>query len=193
LLAATPDRRLAHVLGVEGMAVVLARHWELDTPRLLLAALLHDVAKFWPKARQRAALDEPGHPAASPEDQDFPSIWHGFAAARHAREAFGIDDADVLDAVAFHPTGAPGLSPLGLALYVADFIEPSRDWPGAPAFRREALNGASLEQVALRVALHKMEHLRERSKPVHPRSLRMAEQLQARLNRPNPAPEGSPS
>lgn len=165
------------MLGVEGMAVLLARRWGLDEGRVLLAALLHDIAKSWPRERQRQALDAVEVVTVFPEDLAFPAVWHGLAGAQEARDAYGVDDQEVIEAVAYHPTGNPGLGRVGLALYIADFVEPSRDWPGVEAFRALAMSAADPRDAARRIAEAKQARLEIEGRAAHPRTRRMAEWL----------------
>jgi len=177
LLERTPPKRLPHVMGVEGMAVCLAVRWGVDADRLLLAALLHDLAKSWPKKKQREMLEGCVLFPPDAEDLEHPAIWHGLLAAQEARDRYGIEDDEILEAVAFHPTGAPRMRAVGLTLYVADFIEPSRSWPGADAVRAEVLRG-DLREAILRIAPHKVRFLQEKGRALHPRTVEMAEWLE---------------
>ena len=97
-------------------------------------------------------------------------------AAQEAVDVFGIQDREVIEAVAFHSTGNAGLSDLGLVVYVADFLEPSRNWNGVEEFRR-MVSGLELREAAYEVALRKTVRLEEKKQPVHPRSREMADWL----------------
>lgn len=178
LLARTPSVRIPHVLGVEGMAVVLARRWGIDPGRCILAALLHDLVKPFPKDRQREMLALCRAVPPTAEDHRHPSIWHGLIAAQEAMERWGISDTDVLEAVAHHSTGRRGMGDVGLVLYVADFTEPSRNWPGVEEARTAILAG-DLRAAARDVARRKLVRLKERGKDAHSLSQEMADWLNA--------------
>lgn len=165
-------------MGVEGMAVCLARHWGVDVERALLAAVLHDLCKSDPWEVQQSKLEACTVAEAGPEDHQHRQVWHGFAAAHEAHERFGLDDPDVLHAVAYHTTGTAGLGPVGLTLYAADFLEPSRNWPGVEEVRRHVI--ATDPVAAARfIAPLKLEYLAKKGTPPHPRTAAMAEWLVA--------------
>ena len=158
------------------MAVVLAKRWGVDVNRAHLAALLHDLCKGLPKNEQRELMDGVTVVSLTRADFECPSIWHGYVAAQEAVDVFGIQDREVIEAVAFHSTGNAGLSDLGLVVYVADFLEPSRNWNGVEEFRR-MVSGLELREAAYEVALRKTVRLEEKKQPVHPRSREMADWL----------------
>lgn len=176
LLRRTAPERQVHVMGVEGMAVVLATRWGVDLERTLLAALLHDIAKPLPASELRERLESCVAVAPSEDDRRFPAVWHGLVAAQEAHERYGVDDPEVLEAIAWHSTGAAKMASIGLTLYVADFIEPSRSWEGVEAVRQR-LSTLPLLEATFEVATMKVERLRTEKKLVHPRTLEMLDWL----------------
>lgn len=176
-----PDRQV-HVMGVEGMAVVLARRWDVDLDRTLLAALLHDLVKPLPPSELRERLDGCVVVAPTEDDRRFPAVWHGIVAAQEAADRYAVADREVLEAIAWHSTGAVRLGAIGLTLYVADFIEPSRSWEGVEQVRQR-LAQLPLLEAAFEVATLKVERLRAEKKLVHPRTLEMLDWLYQTLTK----------
>ncbi|MBF8378231.1 bis(5'-nucleosyl)-tetraphosphatase (symmetrical) YqeK [Alicyclobacillus mali] len=126
--------RYKHVLGVVETSVALARRFGAPVLDAELAAWLHDLAREWPQDRLLAH--------ARDRKLDVPAAWleapillHGPVAADVARVEYGVEDADVLNAVYYHTTGRPGMGELEMVLFVADAIEPSRDYPGVDDIR----------------------------------------------------------
>ena len=185
LLRRTAPERQVHVMGVEGMAVVLARRWGVDLEKTLLAALLHDLAKPLPLSELRERLDGCRTIPPTEEDRRFSAVWHGIVAAQEAADRFGVDDRDVLEAIAWHSTGAAGMAPIGLTLYVADYIEPSRSWHGVEQ-ARQRLSHLPLLEATFEVATMKVERLKADTKPVHPRTLEMLDWLYQTLTKGSP-------
>lgn len=172
--------RFHHVMGVEGLSVALAGRWGLDAGQATLAALLHDYAKpMGKKELEPLIIENPGF-EPSKEDLRFPQMWHGLAAARLAREEFNIQSPEILEAVAWHTTGTKGLGPLGMVLFVSDFLEPTRNFPGVEKLRQEILP-LPLEQAARRVAESKFQDIRGKGRPHHSRTLEMAQALGSSL------------
>lgn len=176
LHARTHPSRTAHIVGVEGMSVILANRWNVPVSLCHLSGLLHDLAKPYPLSVQREKLDECTVLPVSEDDRLFPAVWHGIVAAQEAHDLYGVDSRDVLEAVAYHSTGARDLSDVGLVLYIADYIEPSRSWEGVEEFRQEVL-AADLHEAAGKVASRKICRLGEKGRPAHPRTQEMAEWL----------------
>jgi len=170
------DARYEHTLRVADTAEDLALLHDLDEDRARLAALLHDAAReIGPD--EFLKLADKWNVNVGESERQSPKLLHGPVAAELARRELGIDDEEVLEAVRAHTTGRPGMEPLALVLYVADKIEPARDYPSVGRLReqaREDLHTAALE--ALRRAI---AHNVARGKATHPASIETLDWLEA--------------
>lgn len=169
------DKRYDHTVRVAETAVRLARAHGLDTEKVRLAALLHDAARETPGEEFLRLAEEWGVPVGEFEREN-PKLLHGPVAAELARRKLSIEDEEVLDAVRVHTTGSPGMSPLSLALYVADKIEPDRDYPSVEYLRSIApkdLRGTAREGLRRAIA-----HNEERGRTTHPASRKTLEWLE---------------
>jgi predicted HD superfamily hydrolase involved in NAD metabolism len=162
------DKRLAHTLRVTETADRLAERHGLDGRRARLAALLHDSARELKDEKLLRLAREFGHRIVEVE-REKPNLLHGPVAAGLARRELGVADEEVLDAIRVHTTAAPGMRPLALALYVADKIEPGRDYPGVEDLR--TLAEEDLESATLGALRRAIAHNRERGRETHPLSL----------------------
>jgi len=160
-------KRLKHVIGVRDTAVEIALRHGLDVGEAELAALLHDIAKGMSLEEQRAFCEQRRIPLTS-DDSNQPSVLHAYVGAELARERYGASSA-VCSAIRAHTTGWVPMSPLDMALYVADFCEPSRPYPEAAEVRRMALE--DLTAATLATMTHKLRVLLERGAPIHPRTV----------------------
>ena len=109
---------------IEG-AQRLAKIHELDPERCAAAAAGHDIFRHL----KGAELLERSRALAIPigeAELDAPIILHGPLAALHAQRELGIDDADLLDTIRYHTTAHPDLSDEGLAVFLADKIDPQK-------------------------------------------------------------------
>jgi predicted HD superfamily hydrolase involved in NAD metabolism len=169
------DSRYEHTLRVADTAEDLARAHDLDADRARLAALMHDSAReLGPD--EFLKLAETWNLQVGESERQSPKLLHGPVAAEMARE-LGIDDEEVLEALRAHTTGRPGMGPLALVLYVADKIEPARDYPSVGRLRdlaREDLHKAALESLRRAIA-----HNEGRGKTTHPASLETLDWLEA--------------
>ena len=168
------ERRYGHTLRVADTAGDLARVHGLDEDRARLAALLHDAARETGPEEFLRLADEWELSVGEPERQS-PKLLHGPVAAELARRELGIEDEEVLEAVRAHTTGKPCMGPLALALYVADKIEPAREYPSVERLRalaREDLRAAATE--SLRRAIAHNEERGQAHPPGEPRDPRVA-------------------
>lgn len=170
-------KRYTHVLGVADTAEWLARIHGLQPEKARLAALLHDVAReFGPEELLESAtgyeIELDGF------TKERPMLLHGPVAAEEAWRRLGVEDPEVLEAVRVHTTGARKMGPTALAVYVADKIEPGRDYPSVGGFRE--LAERDLYEAAASILRATEAHNENRGKPTHPDSRRMLAWLEAR-------------
>lgn len=169
-------KRYAHVLGVADTAESLARTHGLSPLRTRLAALLHDVAR---ESGQEELLESArlyGIEMGGYEG-DSPMLLHGPVAAEVARRELGVEDPEVLEAVRVHTTGAPKIGSIALAVYVADKIEPGRDYPSVGRLR--GLADRDLGEAAAEILRATKAHNENRGHSTHPDSGRMLSWLES--------------
>lgn len=164
------ENRYAHVLGVAETAEELALTHGLPPQKTRLAALLHDAAR---ESSPEELLESARGYGLKPDDftKERPMLLHGPVAAEEARCELGVKDQEVLEAVRVHTTGAPEIGPLALAVYVADKIEPGRDYPSVGKLRELARE--DLREAATAILRATEAHNENRGRPTHPDSRRM--------------------
>ncbi len=102
---------------------------------------------------------------------DLPAkVLHGPAVAERLRSG-GIDDEELLLAVGFHTIGHPAFGALGRALYVADFLDPGRDFRNAWRDALRARMPSELDAVAREVAGARVTHLVDRRMAIRPETV----------------------
>jgi len=161
-------KRYGHTLRVAETAEDLARAHGVDPGRARLAALLHDAARER-SSEEFLGLAEDLGLGVRESERESPKLLHGPVAAELARRELGVEDDEVLEAIRAHTVGRPGMGPLSLVLYVADKIEPARDYPSVENLRRLArcdLRAAAAESLRRSIA-----HNEERGRPTHPASI----------------------
>ena len=127
-------KRFKHTLGVVESASHLAKLYGVDVEKARLAALLHDCAKELPLEEMQNLVRAESHEA----DEELLSngnLLHGLAGMIRAKQEFSISDADVLEAIRVHTTGKIHMSKLDKVIFLADYIEPNRDFPGVDELR----------------------------------------------------------
>jgi len=171
------DQRFGHVERVVETIDRIALAHGLSCEDCRTVGWLHDSAKQRPKEEFPRLVDE-GRIEIDEETLRVPKLWHGYHAAYIGQSEFGIDRHELLDAVRFHPTGAPGLGGVGLALFVADYAEPGRPMEHTEEIRQEATR--SLVPAALRVVNEKLAYLSRKGRIPHSRSLAFRDWLESR-------------
>lgn len=129
--------RFLHSLGVMDTAVSLAAHYGADLTKARIAGLVHDCAKNMKGEALLQLVKENGYPIDIIYEKS-PELLHGIAGAIIAKSLFGVCDSEVLTAVTYHTTGREAMSLLDKIIYIADYIEPSRDFPGVESIRESA-------------------------------------------------------
>ena len=121
-------KRVAHVAGCESEAVKLAMHYGEDAESAAEAGILHDITKKLTREEQLILCDKYG--IICDKDQlANEKLLHAITGAALARAEFGVSDA-VYSAIRWHTTGKPDMTLLEKIIYMADYIEPTRDFPG---------------------------------------------------------------
>ena len=170
-------KRMAHVLGTEEEAVRLARRYGVDEQEARTAALLHDCTKKLGLDEQLTLCEKYG--VQLDEMQRWAlKLQHAITGAAVARHVFGVSDA-VYEAIRWHTTGKADMTTLEKVIYLADYIEPTRDFPGVEELRKviwEDLDRGLL--LGLEMSIQEMKNW---GNPVHEDTLRardfLAEQL----------------
>lgn len=133
-----PAKRWLHTLGVMSESIILAERFGADPAKAELAAILHDVAKYWPIEEQRNLLIR--EQIGQAELEFDKALMHAVIGAWVAEHEYGIQDQDVLDAIRYHTSGREQMSLLDKVVCLADYIEPGRDFPGVDKLRKLARN-----------------------------------------------------
>lgn len=158
--------RYEHVLRVAETAAKLANHYQVDENRVVRAALLHDIAKNMDRMKLQEMLI---HGQADQRLLTFHhELWHGPAGAMLAMELFKEQDEEVLNAVRYHTTGRRNMSDLEKIIYIADLIEPGRDFPGIEDLRNVSLQ--SLDEAMKRCIAHSVQYLATKQAAIFPDS-----------------------
>ena len=160
-------KRMPHVLGTEQEAVRLARQYGADETQARVAALLHDCTKKLDMERQ-LALCAQYHIRLDDLERHALKLLHAKTGAAIARDVFGVDDA-VYWAIYWHTTGHADMTLLEKIIYLADYIEPSRDFPGVEDLRQAV--HADLDGGLLKALNDSIQDMRQWGNPVHHNTL----------------------
>jgi predicted HD superfamily hydrolase involved in NAD metabolism len=165
------DHRYAHVVRVARCAETLAYRHGADTRKARLAGLLHDLARLYSAQRLIGECELRGIRVGEFE-RAHPVVLHAPLGAALAREAFGVRDGEVLSAIAKHTVADAEMSMLDRAVYLADGLEPGRDFPERAQLWELALRDTD---TAMReVIAQSLRYLREKQISPAPQTLAAA-------------------
>lgn len=162
-----PVSRVNHILRVEQMAINLAVHYKVDHHKAAIAGLMHDLAKYFKpqKLLQMAYKEEL---EVDEVIEANPHLLHADVSAIVARDTFGIEDKEVLQAITNHTLGRPGMSLLSSIVFLADSLEPGRgDSSDLQALRQ--ISRQDINQAVWKTSDYTLKLLLESSCVVHPR------------------------
>ena len=143
--------RYNHTLGVVNTAVELSKVFGEDQKKAEIAALCHDVAKNMDLEQLRKIIDEENI-TLSIDEENTKEIWHSIAGPIIAKNIFKINDEEILSAMRWHTTGKENMSNLDKIVYLADLIEPSREFDGIDEIR--SISYKSLDLAMIKALTH---------------------------------------
>ena len=156
-------KRMPHVLGTEQEAVRLAEKYGADVTKARIAALLHDCTKKLDMDEQLAMCRQYAIPLDELEQKAL-KLLHSKTGAAIARDVFAVDD-EIYNAILYHTTGKPDMTLLEKIIYLADYIEPTRDFPGVETLRKTVYE--DLDRGLLLGLTMTIDEMEEMGNPVH--------------------------
>lgn len=161
------EKRFKHILGVEQAALELAQANDYELEKASVAALVHDYAKERSEAEFKAMITQAGLEQDLLNWNNF--IWHGVVGAEIIKKELQITDEEILNAVRRHTVGAKEMTTLDQIVYVADYIEPGRDFPGVDQARQIAAK--SLRAAVEFETKHTLLYLMNNNKTIYPAAI----------------------
>lgn len=152
---------VTHCIFTATMMSSFANQAGITNEQAVTAGLLHDLYKDTNDETTLDLAEEFGI-LVNQGQRLYPNLLHGALAAAECRRNLNITDEAVLEAIEWHTTGKPGIGPVGLALYLADFAEPSRRHPAA-AEAREILRKNGYHAALLYASEKKLEHVNSKA------------------------------
>lgn len=161
------ESRFIHVLNVEKTARDLANHYGEDPEKAALAGLLHDYAKEFPDS---VFLDVIARHHLDADLKNWGNnIWHGVLGVYLLQEDLGLNDVEILQAIERHTVGSAQMTTLDKIVYLADYIEPERNFPGVERARELAFS--NLDKAVAFATANTISHLVAKAMPIFPKTL----------------------
>ena len=169
--------RVPHVLGCKDTAVELARIYGENETDAARAGLLHDITKAIDGPLQLTLCAEYGM-ILDTFSRAYPKTLHALTGSLVAERIFGENE-NVVAAVCHHTTGRADMTLLEKIIYIADYVEPNRDFPGVEQMR--ALARTDLDKAVLMGLQSAVAHVRRQGQGLAPATLEALEYLQKRM------------
>ncbi|MGD9679983.1 MAG: bis(5'-nucleosyl)-tetraphosphatase (symmetrical) YqeK [Candidatus Obscuribacterales bacterium] len=178
------QKRFDHIQGVMLVGEQISARAGIDPYPVWLACLLHDACK---EIKNDDLLRESKRLGLKigKQEKDNPHLLHGPVAALTVREAFGIENEDVLCAIAEHTLGSTSMCKISKVVYLADALEASR--PNAltePVWQALGTDGKpDLDAAIFQASNLVLKHLLEKGKPIHIKAVKVRNHFLARLRK----------
>jgi len=170
------ERAAAHCERTASSARELAERFGVDADMAELAGLLHDWSRQESPEALLAYADHAGL-SVLPEERSHPALLHARVGAEQVRREFPGIRLEVLSAIAAHTVGVVPMMALDKVVYLADAIEPARDYPGVDALRKAALAG-SLDAAFADAYASSVTFVIEKGGVLHPMTALVASQIE---------------
>jgi len=160
--------RYIHTQGVVEVATQLAQKNNVNIEKTIIAALLHDYAKPLSQ-KELFQYAEKINDDIDKTEMKIPSVLHAPVGAFLVKKKYDIINKDILEAIRYHTIGNPEMSKLALIIFAADFIEPSREFPGVRKLRD--ISKSNLSQLIIAVCDQSIKYNINKKKIIHPNTL----------------------
>lgn len=162
------EKRFIHSLGVMDTAGKLAERFGADIKKSKLAGLVHDCAKDIPPREQLKMAENFGILLDDIERREI-ALIHGPLGAFIAQKHFEIQDEDILKAIKNHTTGNVNMTILDKVIFLADYIEPSRNFLGVDILRQKAYK--DIDDATIYAINSTIYHVLDKGSLLHPKTV----------------------
>lgn len=177
-----PEKRYKHSIQVMRTAEKYARIYGLNVNKVAVAALLHDCGR---QVESRFLFDTAKKLGIEmdPVEALQPILLHAKIGVWYAKHKYGVTDPEILHAIRCHTTGVRGMTAFDKVVYLADLLEPDRDFPGVEKLRQIAM--VDMDKAMLLGLRNSMQYLLKYNLLVHPDSVDYYNELAGMLKRKN--------
>lgn len=130
-------KRYEHSVNVMNVSIDLANHYGYSTKKAAMAGLLHDCGKLQDKKNILKLTQDFGI-ILDNVTKNNKELVHALLGKELAKREYNVEDEEILDAIRFHTTGRENMNLIEKIVYIADVIEPNRDFPGIEKIRNMA-------------------------------------------------------
>ena len=148
-------------MGVEEMAVRLARIHGADVQKAAFAGRYHDLAKNFDQETMDGYIRKYGLPENLIGNN---ALAHSKVGAAILEHEFGVSDEDILNSVRYHTTARKGMTLLEELIFVADVVEDNRTYSDLDYYQDLAYR--DLDQACLEILEYTIGDLTEKGRTI---------------------------
>lgn len=162
-------QRWQHIMGVYETALKLAQIFGADQEKTGQAALLHDYGKT---LNDQQILAQAAQYGLTLDENDYqtPELLHGPIGAKMVAQELGIKDPEILQSISAHTLGNEQMSKIDKIIFLADMIEPNRNYPGLDTLRATVFT--DLDRGLLMGFDRTLEYLKSTGRTIHPQTIK---------------------
>lgn len=170
LLDAIGEKRFGHSLRVMKESEKLAELLGENVEKSSIAGLLHDCARYSQESYLLKKSKEFGIIVDEIYTENV-NLLHASLGAKVAREEYGISDSDILNAIKYHTTGRIDMSLLEKIVYMADYIEPKRDFDGVEQVRYICYKEKDIDKAMIQSIDNTIRHILDKKMIIHEQTI----------------------
>ena len=175
-----PRKRYEHSIRVYETALRMIPHFHADKEKTAVGALLHDCGRQIPTKESLQKARELGIDVDDTEKEQ-PILLHAKLGVYYAVHKYGVTDPEVLDAIRYHSTGTSDMTDIAKIVFLADLIEPGRDFEGVEELRDVSFK--DLDRAMFLSYENTIRYLLEDEALIHPDAIAGYNQLAARYKK----------
>lgn len=155
------EKRFKHCENVAGEAVKLAKIYGADEEKAYLAGYAHDIAKEMTLEQMNELTL---HLTLDDHIRSSKALLHALAGACYLKKTFDISE-DIYNACFYHTMGRPDMTVLEKVIFMADYIEPSREFDGIEEIRELAYK--DIDKAIVKAIDSTLKYLIETNKKIY--------------------------
>lgn len=161
-------KRFMHSKNVCSSAISLAKKYGFDENKAAVAGILHDITKEL-ELKEHLKLCEKYNIELDEIEKNEVKLLHSITGAYLIKNEFGIENQDIFNAIRYHTTGRADMSLLEKIIYLADYIEPARDFSGVEELRQKSFN--NIDDALMMAFEMSIKEILEKNRQVHKNTL----------------------
>ena len=162
------EKRYTHSVYVAHTASDLAERFGYDRNKAFIAGLIHDCAKYMTYDVMLQTAKQYGY-TLDETTLHCPGVIHADIGALVEEHEYGISDTEILDAIRYHTVARKGMTLLDKIIYLADIIEPNRDFDGVDVLRE--LSKKDLDKAFFEALKFSLGYNLKKETIIHPATL----------------------